>query len=288
MEYFIEPFEGEPQSYFLIKDQMGIQWIGKKTKTQRKYLGSFTPFISSSMILGKFLDFRIDQDAYYFAIDSKCQKFKDLKFIEIVYPFAKLIGERKLEIRSNPKGWTPHPKLNQALDLGEKPIRSWSISRLLSLGLQNKIIYDPACSTGRFLHEVKQACVSSFTIGQELNSEMLSIAQNRVDKSILGSAIHSPIPNSSVDYLICRFLNSGVVTTRYAHGAFARLSLTLKKDGYALLFGYTPVLISSLFLNKLGFEIIESVGNIKNDIYFQHYIAKKTTSKLPRIKGLTA
>ena len=74
--------------------------------------------------------------------------------------------------------------------------------------MNNKVIYDPACSTGEFLEDFKKKFPESYTIGHDLSQEMVNYAKDFVDEACCCNAIDSPLKEKSVDLMFLRFLNS--------------------------------------------------------------------------------
>ncbi len=137
------------------------------------------------------------------------------------------------------------------------------------------VIYDPACSTGEFLEYIKTKFPHAYTIGHDMDEEMVSIAKSRVDECECCNAFDSPIGAESIDILVLRFLNYSVVNRQEAEELFVQLSKTVKKDGYIICFGHTPVLLDNPFYEKNGYRVIKKSGFEEvTDSIFQYYILK--------------
>ena len=139
--------------------------------------------------------------------------------------------------------------------------------------MNNKIIYDPACSTGEFLSEFKKNHPTCHTIGHDLSQEMIDYAKDYVDEACCCNAINSPLKDKSVDLMFLRFLNSEVVNTKDAYKIFKVLLKKVKKHGLIVCFGHTPLLITKRWFiaNKLK-PIICNGYNKKRNAIFQYYV----------------
>lgn len=139
--------------------------------------------------------------------------------------------------------------------------------------MNNKIIYDPACSTGEFLEDFKKNYPKSYTIGHDLSQEMVDYAKNFVDESCCCNAINSPLKEKSVDLMFLRFLNSEVVTTKDAYKIFKVLVSKVKKNGIIVCFGHTPVLITKKWFIENNLRPIICNGyDSDRDAIFQYYV----------------
>ena len=185
----------------------------------------------------------------------------------------------KNEKKSPLSGWSLNKEKVIYLGYGEEHIRKYTKEYLLQNKLveNNCIIFDPACSTGQFLYELKKHFPNCKTIGQDLSKEMVDYARNYVDEIYHGNAIKTFITDKSVDILILRFLNSEVVTTITAYRLFNKLIATVKNNGLIICFGHTPVLIrQKYFLKRNDLKILHSNGYDKDtNSIFQFYILKK-------------
>lgn len=164
-----------------------------------------------------------------------------------------------------------------SLSLGEKNIREYTISILKQFGnLNRKKVFDPACSTGEVLHTIKSNFPECYTIGQDLNPQMVNYAKDKLDEVYLGGSINNCIPEESVDFVFFRFLNVEVVSTEMVYKLFNSLIKKCKIGGYIIVFGHTPVLVNSKYMEYMGFEILQRNGVTKDKKrIFQYYLLKK-------------
>lgn len=85
------------------------------------------------------------------------------------------------------------------------------------------------------------------------------------------------IEAGSADFCFVRFLNSEVVKSSEAEALLTALLPTVKKGGYVIIFGHTPVLLSSANYRALPeFEVIQCIASaVDNSGIFQYYVLKK-------------
>ena len=194
----------------------------------------------------------------------------------IDYPFRFKFFDSNLEQTSNDLSWKVDDKIANYLSIGEKHHRDYT-RRIIKRYVDNpKIIYDPACSTGEFLYNLKKIYPNSITIGHDLDPSMVDYSKKYVDESLCCDAFDSPIKNDSVDLLVLRFLNGGVLSTEDAKKLFKKLINKVKKDGYILCIGHTPILLSHDDFISLNLNVKKSIGYDKNtNSIFQYYLVQK-------------
>jgi len=284
-------FSENPQSFFFFRiDQKVI--VGKKYISDlvlyKGLPGLFCSIIKSNMLLGLFDRDRITEDnirIYYkpFTDAEKVKVFEFLKSnrnVDIWYPYTQLLGEFKSEKSVPEKGWVIDEERAKFLGITEDEIRSYTIEFLrsfaISSGLKGKKIYDPACSTGEFLSTIKSFYPEVYTIGQDLSQAMIRMAKPKLDEVHLGNSIRPAVQRNSIDFIFFRFLNGEVVTTIDARKLFIKISNTLKKKGYMVIFGHTPVLIDLPWLEALGFKVLQSNAPTRDHQgVFQYYVIQK-------------
>lgn len=289
--YHFERFSNFPQNIFFFT-LLGKRFIGRKTisplKIQNKIEELNCSRIQAHMILGMALEEQMCENGinvFYAPLKSTEKLFlfnalSDDRLCNITYPYVYLSEENKRERRSPRSGWKLNHLRAKNLGFGEKIIRDYSLQYLSKFDMTNKIVFDPACSTGEFLHTIKRAFPECKTIGQDLSSEMVDYARKYVDEIHCGNSINSPIPDSSVDFLFLRFLNSEVTTRSQAKQLFENLIKKCKENGYVILFGHTPILLSYYDLKRADFNIKQTLGyNKKNHSVFQYYVLKKSTKE---------
>lgn len=133
------------------------------------------------------------------------------------------------EEKSPETGLTFNPEKKEYLGYGEVHFRKFTFKFFMNQDMNNKIIYDPACSIGEFLEDFKKNYPKSYTIGYDLSQEMVNYAKDFVDESCCCNALNSPLKEKSVDLMFLRFLNSEVVTTKDAYIIFKVLIPKVKK-----------------------------------------------------------
>ncbi len=240
--------------------------------------------ITAPMLIGLVLREKITEKGviiFYKPLENgeKVYIFDEIKVdikTDIYFPYPYLSKGR--EVTQPAHVWEPTIHQVQNLDAGEEFIRKYTIEFLAKHDLSNKKIFDPACSTGKFLNIIKETYPEVYTIGQDLHPGMIQYAQEnrKIDRLIEGDSINSPIPENSVDFIFFRFLNSGVVTSEQANMLFSKIANKCKDGGYLIVLGHTPVLLSMEWFQILGLQVEQSIAYSKEeDSIFQYYVVKK-------------
>lgn len=293
---YSERWDELPQSIFLLKSWemedgslrvlvgrriLSHQWIANKIRELH------CSHIRPGMILGVFVDLRIQDDGvvvYYRPLTPSEKKtimhdivHKHLQEMELVFPFPALQTEYKTEIHCPDEGWEIDETLALQLGEGEIYLRDFSVEFLKTLKKNDLYLYDPACSTGQFLATMKEAFPISYTVGQDLSLQMTMFAGKRVDEVHHGNAADPKIPDNSADVVFVRFINSEVIKAAVARRMIYPLVRVLKKGGHIVIFGHTPVLVSSAdLLMDIGLDVLQCIGgDPKWDGVFQYYVCKK-------------
>lgn len=279
---FFLTFDEGPEKHFLVgRKILSDLWM------QNKIPEIHCSFISADMILGVFSDQRITEEyinVFYHPMENreKLRVFQDIMFykldnVELVFPFSLLRESTRKELCSPTEGWVVDDAFDIMLGCGEERIRAFSISFLESFGSKTMKLYDPACSTGVFLSTLKKAFPESYTVGQDLSKQMVGFAKARVDEVHVGNAMEPKIDAGSADVVFVRFLNSEVVKSAEAEQLLAALLPTVKLNGYIVIFGHTPVLLSAANFSRLeNFVLKQSIG-VSNDRagIFQYYVLQR-------------
>lgn len=276
-----------PQNIFIFKLAC-VTFVGRKLISKRRIYGDLKEIncsgISASMILGELVNYLEDTEKIIINYQplnhmEKMYVFKELSLdnsIDLIYPFKYLDKETKNERSSPIKGWSLNSMRAKNLALGEEYIRNYTISFLSQFNMDKKVIYDPACSTGIFLHEIKNAYPLCHTIGQDLSEQMILYAKDYVDEVYCGDSINPMIANDTSDFLFFRFLNSEVVTFEQAQKLFVRLIKCAKSEGFIIVFGHTPVLLKKEFFLDLGLKILQCTAyDEAMGLVFQYYVMQK-------------
>lgn len=288
IEIFFEPFNARPQDifFFIYENQ---KFIGRKhiseLSIQGRITGTKCSQIKAAMLLGIVKQERVLDKGILLAYlpikpEEKLGIFNQLKFnvlIEIYFPYPFLNQDHKEDV-SPIEFWNPSLSQVQNLNAGEDHIRKYTIHFLSRFNLKNKIIYDPACSTGQFLGTIKKYFPMTITIGQDLNPKMTAYARthSNIDQIYEGDAKNSPIKDESVDFIFFRFLNLEVVSTEMAQQLFPTIANRCRNGGYLILLGHTPILLSAEIFKFLGLQLEQCIAhNSGEDAIFQYYVLKK-------------
>lgn len=286
--YFSDKFYNLPQIIFFIRNFKGQTIVGRKIRSilhiENKINAIHCSRISASMLLGFLknstknkIEFSIEY--YPFKPEEKLSVFNELKIdrkIDIYYPFKYYDFYTKKEESTPKEGWDLNPAKVIYLGYGEEHLREYTLSYFKNIINKYVIIYDPACSTGQFLYTIKQHFPFCKTIGQDLSEQMVNYAKDFIDEIYCGDSINSPLLKNSVDIMILRFLNSEVVTSKYAHKLFVNLLDKVKVGGLIIVFGHTPLLIKPNYFKKNKLTILQNNGyDTLTDSIFQYYILRK-------------
>lgn len=278
-----------PQTIFIIQKEGFPIIAGRKIMSllfiEKKINAPHCSQITASMLLG-FLKRKhhtatqVEITYHPFNDEEKLGIFDTLikdRLAEISFPFKYMDLTTRREKQCAPTGWNINPQKAQNLSNGENHFRNYTIKYFKDLIKKVSILYDPACSTGEFLHSLKQNFPGCKTIGQDLSAEMIEYAKNFVDETYTGDAINSPLPDCTVDIMFLRFLNSEIVTTPKALRLYKNLIGKVKNGGYIVLFGHTPLLLTPKQLTNNGeLRLIHANGfNPDSGSIFQYYILRK-------------
>jgi isonocardicin synthase len=286
--YITEKLYNFPQGIFIIDSYNGYKILGRKFRSQlhieNKINAPHCSQITAQMLLGFFvcdstngMDLKIEFKS--FSDGQKKYVFDNIKsnsLAEITFPYLFRNYNTGLEKECSPDGWSLNPDKAMYLGNGEQHFRDYTIDFLRNKIKENHVVFDPACSTGQFLKEIKNKFPFITTIGQDLSRDMVNYAKNTLDKVYLGDAISSPVENESIDYMFLRFLNSEIVSKEHSKLLFDSLTYKVKNNGYIILFGHTPVLLNADFFLNRNFMLMQTnaYSKVRNSI-FQYYILKK-------------
>lgn len=276
-----------PQLIFYI-EWKGYKYVGRKLVSKLKRDGQLYEMncsrLTADMVLGLYITEETNDEevkvTYCPLEDSEklflFDKFKATNQAYIYFPFRYLEKETKVE-RSSPKdGWSLDPTRAENLGIGESNLRNFTIEFLRNFDLNDKILYDPACSTGLFLNSIKVRFPDCYVIGQDLSKQMVDYAEQFLDQTFHGNAIDSPIQLESVDFCFIRFLNSEVVTTDEAKVLLSSIIQRVKRGGHIVVFGHTPVLLSLVDFQEVGLEVLQTSGyDPHTESIFEFYILKR-------------
>ena len=287
---FSEKNYNRPQNIFFLKiKEINITIFGRKLISplyDEKMIKSINcSMINKNMIIGLLKNYKVNKEdiiVNYYPLNNgeRLKIFNTIKknrMINISYPFKYYDYYTKKEIDSPIDGWKVNKNIALNLYNGEKHFRKYTIKIMKKLGVKNgAVLFDPACSTGDFLHEIKQYFPKTTTIGQDLSKEMADISKEKIDIVYTGDSAITPIKNESVDFLFLRFLNSKVVTTAKAKELYNILIEKVNKGGYIICFGHTPILLELDYIHKYNLELLLCNGYCqKYDSIFQYYVFRR-------------
>jgi isonocardicin synthase len=286
IETLREPFNELPHAIYVFELE-GVSYLGRKQISELKLRGELLEMNCSrlmpAMLLGVLVSTEVCQDAVtaYFHPLTPGEKLTVQAKLRrnlrsgVHFPFIFLDQEKK-ERCSPPAGWALDRTRAANLGIGETHLRAYTTWFLSRFNMQGKVVYDPACSTGQFLHSIKTAFPECKTVGQDLSQDMIDYAKDFVDVAICGDALDSPIDPGSCDFIFVRFLNSEVVTRSQAYMLFPRLLARLKPGGHIIVFGHTPVLLNPAYFDSLGLKCHQRLGEEESSgAVFQYFVLQK-------------
>lgn len=286
---YFEKDYNRPQSIFFIPVNSNTILFGRKTISVLYKKGLIPSrncsLISDEMIIGILYDYKKqnrDIIINYYPLFPGERKyiFNEIKFnkcLDIVYPFKFFKYDENIEVDSPADGWKIFDNTREILYNGEKHFREYTLDFLKGIDIKQKsVFFDPACSTGDFLYSIKKEYPFITAIGQDLSSEMVEYSKDKLDIVYQGDSLNSKVKDDSVDFLFLRFLNSRVVTTEKAIALYECLEKKVKKGGYIICFGHTPILLKISELKKKNYKLISCHGYTKEyDSIFQYYIFRR-------------
>lgn len=286
-KFWEEDIHNFPQNLFFIK--VGdIQYFGRKLISDLNMQGDIKELhcsrIKAPMILGVYSreEKSSNKITVYYHPLKKGEKlylfnqFKRRIDLSLSFPYRYIDPLTRAERASPEEGWSLDEQRASNLGVGESNLRAFSIDFLRNFNIENKVIYDPACSTGEFLYSIKANYPEVNIIGQDLSKQMVEYARRFIDTVYHGDASKSFILPESVDFCFVRFLNSEVVTTAQAKSILPKLIERVKKGGYIIIFGHTPVLLDKRDFLENSLELIGNVGYDESTYsIFEYYILKR-------------
>ena len=287
VEHFFEGFSLYPQNLFFFTID-NAAFVGRKTLSKHYLKGDLLEThcteIDPHMILGKLLDDHISEEGvhlYYRKMtrnekNSAIAKLIENNFINISYKYVYFYENKRSEISSPIDGWKLNPIWAENLSKGENIIRSFINNIFLrDFDLNNKIVYDPACSNGKFLSEIKKNYPNCYTLGQDLSKSMTEFARDKVDEVHCLDAKFSPRKGRFADFIFIRFLNSEVVTRENAKRLYKNIIRRVNKGGYIVILGHTPILLSLYDMVSSDHKIIRTNAySLESQSVFQCYVIK--------------
>lgn len=131
------------------------------------------------------------------------------------------------------------------------------------------VVFDPACSNGLILSQLKAAIPSLITWGQDLCPDMVEAAKTlqAADRLWVGDAKNCQlVADGDVDICVVRFLTMHVVPLQDVHVVLRTLHRCLKRDGMLICYGaFTPNLVNNATLGDCGFKCVRNLHRLVAD-----------------------
>jgi isonocardicin synthase len=197
---------------------------------------------------------------------------------DLLFPLRRLVTGR--ETAQPPAYWDGRASNPDSLD-GDEVVLREAVAELLAERLTGgQVVYDPACSSGAFLAFLKQRFPGIRAVGQDRSAAMIAIARTRVDECHLGDSLRPLCRLETADVVICRHLNLDVVTSDEAKGLFCAAARALRPEGWMIVLGHTPVLVSSVWMEAQGFQALARCDfTPSRHAVFQLYLLRRSPAK---------
>ena len=277
-----------PQNIFILDRHADRPIVGRKLLSklnrEQKITAPNCSRISAPMLLGILKEkstagSSVRIEYFPFSKGEKLWSFERIKTdraCDIYFPYQHHDFFTGLEKTTPPDGWKLRRDKVESLGHGEEHIRRYTREFLKDIIKGGERVYDPACSTGQFLRELKKAFSNILTIGHDLSQEMIDYAADYLDEALCCDARCSPLAPESIDIMFLRFLNEEIVTKADAYKILEILLSKVKKGGWVFCFGHTPVLIEKESFVMYGLTIAECNGyDQESDSIFQFYAMRK-------------
>lgn len=287
VDYIYDKIYNLPQVIFCIKYKQCFI-LGRKIRSQLSISGKINAIncsqITASMILGILKSKRqtgkdIVVEYYPMAEDERLLTFdiiKNSNSYEILFPYQERDFKTNQVEKTGKFGWSLNPNKVKYLGYGEEHIREYTKKWLKNYVKNDMRVYDPACSTGQFLHELKKEYPQIKVIGGDLSKEMTDYAKQYLDECECCNAKDSKIPENSVDMIFLRFLNDQVVSKYQAKVILPCILKKVKKNGYVVAFGHTPVLFTKKQFEHYGLKVQQCIAyDTERHSIFQYYVMRK-------------
>ncbi|MGW7417908.1 class I SAM-dependent methyltransferase [Streptomyces sp. NPDC054863] len=265
--------------YFLLR--LGnTTWLGRKLVPEDRT--DPASVLTPRMLMGEFesLRFTRQQVEFYFTPrsaqtheDVLARAAKDAE-ADLDFPFPRLDRDWN-EALVPAHVWDGTAELADNLDPDEEHFRAAAAIALRDVVRPGDTLYDPACSTGRFVSSLGTAFPECRVLASDASPKMVELARRRIPEAFVADGLTRPVPDGSVQVLVLRFLNAEVLSAEAAVEGFRSLVRLIAPGGHALVFGHTPVLPAVRHLaGETGLEVRSSVAAVpgRPDEVFQFYL----------------
>jgi 2-polyprenyl-3-methyl-5-hydroxy-6-metoxy-1,4-benzoquinol methylase len=232
--------------YFVLRVG-GQTWLGRKLVPEGRTDPSSV--LTPRMLMGEFATLRFTRErvVFYFTARSAEERAavlaraaKDSE-ADLDFPFPRLDSDWN-EALVPAHVWDGTAELADNLDPDEAHFRAAAAVVLDGLVRPGDTLYDPACSTGRFVSSLGEAFPAARVLASDASAQMVELAKRRIPDAFVADGLAGPVPEASVQVLVMRFLNSEVLSAETAVAGFRSLARLISPGGHALVFGHTPVL----------------------------------------------
>lgn len=255
---------------FILTVQSDI-YVGRKLLTQTKDRGwQQSSCLLPDHLLGKLFNINYGNNGFSITFTTLAEAEKYSVFeaaihhstSDIFFPFPLLDGIGQECVLSQ-ADWADAAAQAEQLDQDERHFRDYCSAFLKPLMSPNKLLYDPACSTGTFIGCMAQAFPETRCIGSDHSPAMIEHARLRHPALEFHHADAATMVQtvSRCDVLFLRFLNAEVLYRDEAQELFCTFARALKPGALLIMFGHTPVLVNvSYWGQKLGLTLKSSLA----------------------------
>ena len=275
-------FDAKPFDIFVI-DLGALRLVGRKRPESYRpgeFPAAKSCLVGLSSLIGELLQIDTLDDVYRLLVrPSPAEKLAAQVTshdgpIDLSYPLRRLVDGK--ETAQYASYWSDRANNPTALDDDEAFLREEAVRHVAPLLRPGSRLYDPACSTGAFLSHLSGAIPGAWTIGQDINSDMIRLAGSRLCETLLGDSMQPQCAPGSVDLLVCRHLNLDVMTSRHAAKMLPILVDCIAPSGLALIIGHTPVLLDLTQMAAAGLTPLRTTGRTPSGhALFQFYLLRK-------------
>ncbi|MGB9999213.1 class I SAM-dependent methyltransferase [Streptomyces pseudogriseolus] len=268
--------------YFLLR-LGGRTWLGRKLVPEGRTDPSSV--LTPRMLMGEFDGMRFTRQkvVFYFtprpaaehaAVLARAAKDHEA---DIDFPFPRLDSDWN-EALVPAHVWDGSAELADNLDPDEAHFRAAAAVVLRDVVRPGDTVYDPACSTGRFVSSLGEVFPECRIMASDASAAMVDLARRRIPDAFVADGLGTPVAEESVQVLVIRFLNAEVLSADTAVAGFRSLVRLIAPGGHALVFGHTPVLPAVRHLAaECGLEVRSAVAARPGteDEVFQFYLLRR-------------
>lgn len=262
---------------FLLQGKDSV-YLGYRRKVSDR---SRYSILEKEMLIGEILSKDEQPDRLVFFISRpnndnwRTEIFHDDHAINIHFPWPP-VDRWGNEIICPESFWENASIKPSMLDDEETHFREHTLNILQDITFSGCRIYDPACSTGKFLSYILNDFKTCVFLASDRSEKMVSLARNCLPDVFVCDIMQSKVRELQ-DIIFCRFANHEVIGTAAAKEILIRLFTLLNHKGHLIIFGHTPIACDiRKFVRDYGMQMKTAVGKSTDcDGIFQYYLLQK-------------